>query len=90
MTQACANNDQIWDFVNSELIHNKTYAHRLPPTFIEQARGYANLREDAIYSDKAMGGIGNSSSPHPSVFSLRLSDSERIRQSRAVPRSARS
>ncbi|KAI0657635.1 phosphoglycerate mutase-like protein [Cubamyces menziesii] len=49
----------IWDFVNSELIHNKTYAHRLPPTFIEQARGYANLREDAIYSDKAMGGIGN-------------------------------
>ncbi|KAH9888504.1 phosphoglycerate mutase-like protein [Cubamyces lactineus] len=49
----------IWDFVNSELIHNKTYAHRLPPTFIEQARGYANLREDAIYSDKAMDGIGN-------------------------------
>ncbi|KAI0667032.1 phosphoglycerate mutase-like protein [Trametes maxima] len=49
----------IWDFVNAELIHNKTYAHRLPPTFIEQARGYANMREDAIYSDKAMGGIGN-------------------------------
>ncbi|KAH9856829.1 phosphoglycerate mutase-like protein [Lenzites betulinus] len=49
----------VWDFVNSELIHNKTYAHRLPPTFIEQARGYANMREDAIYSDKTMGGIGN-------------------------------
>ncbi|KAI0764297.1 phosphoglycerate mutase-like protein [Trametes elegans] len=49
----------IWDFVNSQLIHNKTYAHRLPPTFIEQARGYANLREDAIYSDSAIAGIGN-------------------------------
>ena len=83
-------NHQIWDFVNSELIHNKTYAHRLPPTFIEQARGYANLREDAIYSDKAMGGIGNSSSPHPSLFSPCPADSERSRQSRAAPRSARS
>ncbi|TBU38917.1 phosphoglycerate mutase-like protein [Dichomitus squalens] len=49
----------VWDFVQAGLIHNKTYAHRLPPTFIEQARGFANLREDLIYSDKQMGGIGN-------------------------------
>ena len=51
---------QVWDKVQSELVHNKTYAHRLPPTFIEQARGFANFRENAIYSDAAMGGIGNS------------------------------
>ncbi|KAI0753568.1 phosphoglycerate mutase-like protein [Daedaleopsis nitida] len=49
----------VWDFVSSGLIHNKTYAHRLPPTFIEQARGLADFRENAIYSDPAMGGIGN-------------------------------
>ena len=52
--------DQVWDFVSSSLVHNRTYAHRLPPTFIEQARGFANYRENAIYSDSAMGGIGNS------------------------------
>lgn len=51
---------QVWDKVQSELIHNKTYAHRLPPTFIEQARGFADFRENAIFSDSAMGGIGNS------------------------------
>ncbi|TFK80470.1 phosphoglycerate mutase-like protein [Polyporus arcularius HHB13444] len=49
----------IYDFVSSQLIHNKTYAHRLPPTFIEQARGFADFRENAIYSDTSMGGIGN-------------------------------
>ena len=48
--------------VNSNLIHNKTYAHRLPPTFIEQARGFADYRENAIFSDSQMGGIGNSTS----------------------------
>lgn len=46
--------------MNAELVHNITYAHRLPPTFIEQARGLANFRENAIFSDEHMGGIGNS------------------------------
>lgn len=53
---------QIWDYISSELVHNITYAHRLPPTFIEQARGLANLRENAIFSDASMDGIGNSKS----------------------------
>ena len=48
--------------MSSELIHNKTYAHRLPPTFIEQTRGLADLRENAIFSDPSMTGIGNSES----------------------------
>ena len=46
--------------MSNELVHNITYAHRLPPTFIEQARGWANFRENAIFSDRTMGGIGNS------------------------------
>ncbi|KAH9925895.1 phosphoglycerate mutase-like protein [Epithele typhae] len=49
----------VWDIVQSELVHNKTYAHRLPPTFIEQARGLADFRESAVFSDPSMGGIGN-------------------------------
>ena len=52
---------QVYDFINSELTHNKTYAYRLPPTFIEQARGLADYHENGIFSDKDMKGIGNSS-----------------------------
>lgn len=51
---------QLWDYMNTELIHNKTYAHRLPPTYIEQARGLADFRENLVFSDPAMAGIGNS------------------------------
>ncbi|KAA1470474.1 phosphoglycerate mutase-like protein [Dentipellis sp. KUC8613] len=49
----------IYDFMNHELVHNKSYAHRLPPTFIEQARHWANFHEDGVFSDKDIGGIGN-------------------------------
>ncbi|KAK7691525.1 hypothetical protein QCA50_004924 [Cerrena zonata] len=49
----------VYDYVSSELVHNKTYAHRLPPTFLEQTRGLANLRENAIFGDDRIGGIGN-------------------------------
>ena len=46
--------------MSAELIHNKTFAHSLPPTFIEQARGWADFRENAIFSDDSMTGVGNS------------------------------
>ncbi|KAG1898934.1 histidine phosphatase superfamily [Suillus fuscotomentosus] len=49
----------IHDYMSTELSHNKTYAHRLPPTLVEQARGYADFHENAIFSDKDVGGIGN-------------------------------
>lgn len=49
----------IYDLMASQLTHNRTYAYRLPPTFIEQAHGYANYHENAIFSDKETGGIGN-------------------------------
>ena len=53
---------QIYDYVNSELTHNKTYAYRLPPTFIEQARHWANYHENGVFSDDDINGIGNSKS----------------------------
>ncbi|KAG2015225.1 hypothetical protein CC2G_008514 [Coprinopsis cinerea AmutBmut pab1-1] len=49
----------IYDFINSELIHNKTFAHRLRPTFIEQARHWANYHEAGVFSDDDINGIGN-------------------------------
>ena len=60
----------------SELTHNKTYAHRLPPTYLHSARDLLNWHEDKIFSDVAMNGIGNSKSvlPRASRFSNVLYD----------------
>jgi lysosomal acid phosphatase len=49
----------IFDYVNTQLIYNQTYAHRLPPSLVEQARGLANYHESAIFGSKDPGGIGN-------------------------------
>ncbi|KAJ2922824.1 hypothetical protein H1R20_g14276, partial [Candolleomyces eurysporus] len=49
----------IYDFINSELTHNKTYAHRLPPTLVEQARYWANYHESGVFSDKDINAVGN-------------------------------
>ncbi|KAG2362446.1 histidine phosphatase superfamily [Suillus spraguei] len=49
----------IFDYISTGVSHNKTYAHRLPPTLVEQARGFANFHENAIFSDTDVGGIGN-------------------------------
>ncbi|KAG1739909.1 histidine phosphatase superfamily [Suillus paluster] len=49
----------IYDYISTGLSYNKTFAHRLPPTLVEQARGFANYHENAVFSDKEVGGIGN-------------------------------
>lgn len=49
----------VYDYLNTELTYNQTFAFRLPPTLIEQARALANYHEDAVFSDKEVGGIGN-------------------------------
>jgi len=46
--------------MNEQLTHNKTYAYRLPPTFIEQARHWANVHEQLVFSDREADGAGNS------------------------------
>ncbi|KAJ7192197.1 histidine phosphatase superfamily [Mycena pura] len=49
----------IYDFMNNQLTYNQTYAFRLPPTLIEQARGLADFHEDGVFSDKEANGVGN-------------------------------
>ncbi|KAI6145364.1 histidine phosphatase superfamily [Pisolithus tinctorius] len=49
----------IYDYMNTQLVHNQTYAYRLPPTLIDQARNFANYHESAVFSSKELGGIGN-------------------------------
>lgn len=53
----------IYDYVNTQLTHNKTYAYRLPPTYINQVRDLVNWHEDKVFSDSDMSGIGNSTHP---------------------------
>ncbi|KAG1843664.1 histidine phosphatase superfamily [Suillus subluteus] len=45
--------------LENALSHNKTYAHRLSPILVEQARGFADFHENTIFSDKVVSGIGN-------------------------------
>ncbi|KAH8833086.1 histidine phosphatase superfamily [Flagelloscypha sp. PMI_526] len=49
----------IFDYVHSELTHNRTYAYRLPPTFDQQARHWVNYHEGGVFSDSKIDGIGN-------------------------------
>ncbi|KAJ7692593.1 histidine phosphatase superfamily [Mycena rosella] len=49
----------IYDFMNTQLTYNQTYAYRLPPSYIEQARALADFHEDGVFSDAQASGIGN-------------------------------
>ncbi|KAI6010566.1 histidine phosphatase superfamily [Pisolithus marmoratus] len=48
----------VYDYLNTELVYNQTFAFRLPPTLIEQARALANNHEDTVFSDKEVGALG--------------------------------
>ncbi|KAJ7249935.1 histidine phosphatase superfamily [Mycena rebaudengoi] len=57
-----ANLENIWniyDYMNTELTYNQTYAYRLPPSFVEQARALADFHEDGVFSDTQASGVGN-------------------------------
>ncbi|KAF7349840.1 hypothetical protein MVEN_01284500 [Mycena venus] len=49
----------IYDFMNTQLIYNQTYAYRLPPTYINQARALADFHEAGVFSDTHANEIGN-------------------------------
>ncbi|KAJ7634429.1 histidine phosphatase superfamily [Roridomyces roridus] len=54
--------DNIWniyDFMATALTYNQTYAYRLPPGYVNQARALANFHEDGVFSDAKANGIGN-------------------------------
>ncbi|KAF7966828.1 hypothetical protein HWV62_36931 [Athelia sp. TMB] len=49
----------VYDFINSELAHNQTYAFRLPPSYKDQAQGWADYHEAGVFASKDIGSIGN-------------------------------
>ena len=61
------NDAQIFDFVNVQFIHNATFFHSIPPSFPGQAYAFANFHEGGVFSDSALGDIGNGASLDPSV-----------------------
>lgn len=63
-------NWQIYDYMNVQSIHNSTFASRLPPTFLSQARALANYHEYGVFTDSSLNGIGNSEYTITSSFRL--------------------
>ena len=43
---------QVYDYLNTELIHNQTFTFRLSPTLVEQARGYADYHENTVFWER--------------------------------------
>lgn len=54
---------QIYDHVNVQYTYNKTYYETLPPTFLEQARHYANWVQRSVFTDSTMNAVGQSRFP---------------------------
>ncbi|KAG1745324.1 phosphoglycerate mutase-like protein [Suillus lakei] len=48
----------IYDHVNVQYAHNKTYYETLPATFLEQARYYANWVQNNVFTDSVHNGVG--------------------------------
>ncbi|KAJ7726942.1 phosphoglycerate mutase-like protein [Mycena metata] len=49
----------VFDFVNVQMIHNKTFFDSLPPTFAAQTQALGNFHEEGVFTDNEAGGIGN-------------------------------
>lgn len=49
----------IYDYMNVQSIHNATFANRLPTGYLAKARDLANWHEYNVFTDPALGGIGN-------------------------------
>ncbi|KAG1738267.1 phosphoglycerate mutase-like protein [Suillus lakei] len=50
--------NMIYDHVNVQYTHNKTYYETLPPTFLQQARYYSDWLQHNTFTDSVQNGIG--------------------------------
>jgi hypothetical protein len=48
----------VYDYVNVQYTYNQTYYKTLPPTFLEQARYYADWVQSNVFTDSAPSSIG--------------------------------
>ncbi|KAJ7677659.1 phosphoglycerate mutase-like protein [Mycena rosella] len=61
----------MWDFVDVQMQHNRTYLHEVPAGFVNRARVLADFHDGNAYSDPKPDGIGNVATRAmlPSIFS---------------------
>ncbi|KAG6326066.1 hypothetical protein ID866_13023 [Astraeus odoratus] len=58
MNSSFLNMWNIYDYLNVQYIHNKTFYDNFPETLLEQARHFANLHEQNVFTDSALNSIG--------------------------------
>ncbi|KIM62860.1 hypothetical protein SCLCIDRAFT_1214650 [Scleroderma citrinum Foug A] len=58
MNNSFLNMWNIYDYLNVQYIHNKTFYDAFPQTLMKQARYYANLHEQNIFTDTAQNAVG--------------------------------
>ncbi|KAJ7216426.1 histidine phosphatase superfamily [Mycena pura] len=61
----------MWDLVDVQMQHNRTYLHEIPRGFVNQARVLADFHDGYAFSDRQPDGIGNIATRVmlPSIFS---------------------
>ncbi|KAL4072197.1 histidine phosphatase superfamily [Scleroderma yunnanense] len=58
MNNSYLNMWNIYDYLNVQYTHNQTFYNWLPKTLMEQARYYANIHQQTIFTDSLPNGIG--------------------------------
>ncbi|KAI6096174.1 phosphoglycerate mutase-like protein [Pisolithus croceorrhizus] len=48
----------IYDYINVQYTHNKTFYENFPVTLLEQARYFANQHEQNVFTDSVINGVG--------------------------------
>ena len=55
-----AHNPKIYDYLNVQYTHNATFYKTFPETLLQQARHFANIHEQSIFTDRVQNGVGES------------------------------
>jgi hypothetical protein len=58
----------MWDYVDVQMQHNRTFLRQIPPGFVNRARVLANFHDGNAFSDPKPDGIGNGTCRIPAGF----------------------
>ena len=51
---------KIYDYLNVQYTHNATFYKTFPQTLLQQARYFANIHEQNVFTDSVQNGVGQS------------------------------
>jgi len=58
MNNSFVNMWNIYDYVNVQYTHNKTFYENFPETLLQQARHFANIHQQIVFTDSVTNGVG--------------------------------